>query len=285
LSDSYEEEVSKAASAIREKAGSEPQVGIIAGSGLSWLSELLREEKRIPYDSIPGYPQSSVAGHGGSMYFGRVGEKRVLVLSGRKHYYEGEGLEKGEAAEFGSLWRVVMPVRILSELGIGTLILTNAAGGLNRNFSIGDLMLISDHINLAFRNPLIGPNLAGYGVRFPDMSNVYDEDLRSKAKAVALREGMELKEGVYVSVLGPTYETRAEVKMLGLIGADAVGMSTVPEAIASVHCGIRTVGLSYISNLVVADRVIKLTHEEVLEGASKVKDKLSRFLDAFIKEL
>jgi purine-nucleoside phosphorylase len=278
-------EVREAAASICRAVPAKPQVAVIAGSGLGRLAELASGQKRLPYASIPHYPGPTVAGHRGEMLFGRVGEKRVVVLAGRRHLYEEAPGIAGQESELAATWRVVFPVRVLAELGVKHLILTNAAGGLNPHFEIGDLMLIADQINLSFSNPLIGPNVAEWGPRFPDMAEPFDSELRRIARETAIAEGIKLKEGVYCAALGPSYETRAEVEMLRLIGADAVGMSTVPETLVGIHCGMQILGLSLISNSLVKGASTKVAHEEVLAAASRVESTLLRFLTALIHRI
>jgi purine-nucleoside phosphorylase len=278
-------EVGEAAGCIRRAVPGQPQVAVIAGSGLGKLAELASGRKRLPYASIRHYPRLTVAGHKGEMVFGRVGEKRVIVLAGRRHLYEEDAGVARQKSALAATWRVIFPVRVLAELGVKQLILTNAAGGLNPHFEVGDLMLIADQINLTFRNPLIGPNAAKWGPRFPDMAQPFDTELRRIARETAIAEGIELKEGVYCAAVGPSYETRAEIEMLRLMGADAVGMSTVPETLAGVHCGMRILGVSLISNSLVKGAGTKVTHEEVLAAASGVESTLLRFLTAFIHRI
>jgi purine-nucleoside phosphorylase len=263
-----------AAAAVRESLdGRRPRIAIVLGSGLGFLSERFSDPVSIPYSRIPGFPGTTVAGHGGTLVCGRFAGKEVLAQSGRFHLYEGHSAET-----------VALPVRTFSELGIETLVLTNAAGGIRRTFSSGRVMLIVDQINLTFRNPLIGPVLNGEE-RFPDMSEPYDAGLRRIAREAALEQKVGLDEGVYVQLLGPSFETPAEIRMLERLGADAVGMSTVMEVIAARARGIRCLGFSLITNLASGLSPNKLSHTEVMETANRVQGELSALLEAVIRRL
>lgn len=231
------EEINEAADFLREKLGDfKPQVGIVLGSGLGKLGEKIEALGVIPYTEIPNFVKSTVIGHKGNFIYGRLGNKNVVAMQGRFHYYEGYPMEK-----------VTLPVRAMSQLGIEVLFVSNAAGGLNKEFKIGDLMIIDDHINL-MPNPLMGSNIDELGVRFPDMSCAYDRALILKAEAIADELGIKLRKGVYLANSGPSYETPAEIRFYASIGADAVGMSTVPEVIAARHCDVRVFGMSIITN-------------------------------------
>jgi len=245
----------------------------VLGSGLGSLTERFADAVRIPYRSIPGFPDTTVVGHGGELVGGRFAGKEVLAQSGRFHLYEGH--HPGTVA---------LPVRVFAALGIGTLLLTNAAGGIRRTFHAGSLMLIADHINLTFRNPLIGPVLSGEE-RFPDMSQPYDESLRALGRTVALERRIGLEEGVYVQVLGPSYETGAEIRMLERMGADVVGMSTVVEVIAARARGVRCLGLSVITNPAAGISARKLSHAEVMDTASRVEGELATLVEGIISRL
>ncbi|MFC0470476.1 purine-nucleoside phosphorylase [Halalkalibacter kiskunsagensis] len=247
-----------------------PKVGLILGSGLGVLADEIKDPVQISYSDIPGFPTSTVEGHAGQLVCGTLEGLNVIAMQGRFHFYEGYTLDK-----------VTFPIRVMKELGIDALIVTNAAGGVNTNLEPGDLMLITDHINNAGQNPLIGPNDTELGVRFPDMSTAYDGDLQSIAKRAAERLDIALKEGVYVWNSGPSYETPAEVRMLRQIGGDAVGMSTVPEVIIARHAEIKVLGISCISNMAAGILDQPLTHDEVIETTEKVKD---NFL-IFVKEI
>ena len=248
-----------------------PQIGLILGSGLGELADDVGGI-RVPYCEIPGFANSTVQGHKGSLVFAKVSGKNCIFMQGRYHFYEGHTLQK-----------ITYPIRVLKELGVEILILTNAAGGVNTELKGGDLMLICDHINLMGANPLIGMNDDSIGPRFPDMSEVYKKDLRKVAFSVAKKLNIELKQGVYAATSGPCYETPAEVRMLRILGADACGMSTVPEAIVANHAGIKVLGISCITNMaagIVENK--KLSHEEVVNQADIVKDKFKNLIISII---
>lgn len=245
---------------------SQCEVGIVLGSGLSNFVDNLEVETTIPYGQIPHFPQSTVKGHKGMLVFGTIGGKRVVCMQGRFHYYEGYTMQE-----------VTFPIRVMKAIGIHTLIVTNAAGGVNPDFNVGDIMLIKDHIN-QMPNPLIGKNFEELGTRFPSMSTVYNQDLREKAKIIAKAENISLQEGVYLATTGPSFETPAEYKFFRTIGADAIGMSTVPEVIVASHSNLNVLGMSVISNVFNPNAVAECTHEEVLEGVSKAGDKMSRIV-------
>jgi purine-nucleoside phosphorylase len=248
-------------------------VAVVLGSGLGFLTEHIEEAVRIPYKDIPGFPETTVIGHGAELVAGRLAGKEVLTQSGRFHLYEGH-----DAAV------TALPVRAFAALGIDTLLLTNAAGGIRRTFSSGTVMLIADHINLTFRNPLTGPVLPGEE-RFPDMSCPYDASLRAVAREVALERRIALDEGIYVQLLGPSYETPAEIRMLDRLGADAVGMSTVVEVIAARARGLRCLGFSVITNLAAGISPTKLHHAEVMETANRVRNELAGLVEGVIERL
>lgn len=267
------ERMLKTKEAIEEACGS-AEVGIILGSGLGDYVEALEDGKSIAYVNVPGFPVSTVSGHGGRWFGGKLHGKRVCMMQGRFHAYEGYGLQD-----------VTLPVRIMSLLGVKTLIVTNAAGGVNAGFTPGDLMLISDFINLSRQNPLTGPNMDEFGPRFPDMSAAYDRGLRTLARDTAKGIGLSLQEGVYCWMNGPCYETPAEIRMARLIGADAVGMSTVPETIVARHCGMKVLGISCITNMAAGMLDQPLSHEEVMETGARVKGSFRALLDGIIKGL
>lgn len=250
-----------------------PRAAIVLGSGLGGLAANVERRRAISYQEIPGFPLPTVAGHGGELVSGTLEGVPVLLQSGRFHLYEG--LDPGTAA---------LPVRVFGELGIRTLILTNAAGGLSPTFRPPTLMLIADHLNLMFRNPLLGPVATGEE-RFPDMSEPYDRGLRETARAVAVERGIPLEEGVYVGLLGPSYETPAEIRMLRRLGADAVGMSTVPETIAARARGIRVLGISTITNLAAGTSPNPLSHAEVLEAGKSVATQLELLIRGVLLRL
>ena len=263
--------VLEASQLLNERFGQRATLGIILGSGLGTFVDHLENKKEIPYSQIPHFPISSVSGHKGQFVFGTISNIPVYVLQGRIHYYEGHSLEE-----------VTFPVRVLKQLGATTLIVTNAAGSINRSYKSGGLMLIKDHLNLLGANPLRGLNSPEWGPRFPDLTQAYDETLRKKAKAVAKKIKPKLYEGVYVAVAGPSYETPAEVKMLKILGADAVGMSTVPEVIVANHQGMNVCGISCLTNAAAHTGAHKLGHEEVLKVTKEISKKFGLFLKEFI---
>jgi purine-nucleoside phosphorylase len=272
-------EFDEAVTTIRNCTDHEPRVGLILGSGLSPLAEEIEDADVIPYRDIPHFPVSTIAGHMNRLVVGKLAGQTVLVMQGRTHYYEGYSMQ-----------RITLPVRVMQVLGIHTLFVTNAAGGVNPNFRPGDLMLIADHINLigmAGQNPLRGPNLGEFGPRFPDMSRAYDPALRALAHRVAEGLGISLQEGVYMCLAGPTFETPADIRFLRTIGADAVGMSTVPEVIVARHGGVRVMGVSGISNVAIADpsEERETTHEEVLEAGKLIVPRLVNLLKGVLREL
>jgi purine-nucleoside phosphorylase len=260
-----------AAAALRERLGDRrPAIAIVLGSGLGGLAGDLTDAMRIPYREVPGFPLPAVAGHGGELVAGLLGGRSVIAQSGRFHMYEGHSADT-----------CAMPVRVFGALGVRTVILTNAAGGIRRTFAGGALMLIADHINLSFRNPLFGPVLPG-DERFPDMSDPYDRDLRALARRVARERQVALDEGVYAGLLGPSYETPSEVRMLERLGADAVGMSTVVEVIAARARGLRCLGISTITNLAAGISATRLSHDEVMETAARVRGALTALVEGVV---
>jgi purine-nucleoside phosphorylase len=266
-----------AAVAIREATEIEPRVGLILGSGLSPLAESLQDRIAFPYQQLPHFPASTVEGHVGRFVLGHLEGQPVAVMQGRAHYYEGY-----------SMAEITFPVRVMQVLGIEMLIVTNAAGGLNPAFSAGDVMLIKDHINLigmAGLNPLRGPNLDQFGPRFPDMSSAYDAELGALARDVATEQEVLLQEGVYICLAGPSYETMADLRFLRTIGADAVGMSTVPEVTVARHGDTRVLGLSGISNVLPAEGepAVPTDHEEVLEAGEKLVPRLETIIRGVLK--
>lgn len=263
--------INAAAEFILSRTAYRPTIGLILGSGLGDYADHLEDAVRIPFSSIPNFPVPTVPGHTGALVFGRKEGKDVVVLQGRIHYYEGLPMRE-----------ITLPVRVLSAIGVKKLVLTNAAGGVNHFFSPGNLMLISDHINFSGMNPLIGPNPEGFGPRFPDCSDLYTASLREIIHRKAAEEGIELQEGVYVMYSGPNYETPAEIRMFRVLGADAVGMSTVPEALVAGQCGMEVVGISCITNMAAGVLPQKLSHQEVIEVAAQVHDKFQRLLDIIL---
>ncbi len=252
---------------LRARVPFVPKIAVVLGSGLGDYADNIRVEYEIPYGEIPGFPVSTVAGHDGRFIFGYIGEVPVVCMKGRVHYYEGYDITD-----------VVLPARLMKLMGAKILFLTNAAGGLNRAFHAGDLMMITDHISSFVPNPLIGPNLDELGVRFPDMSFVYDRELQGVIRTCAKELEIDLQEGVYVQLTGPSFESPAEIRMLGHLGCDAVGMSTVVEAIAARHCGMRVCGISCISNMAAGISDTELSHEEVQEAADKAAPMFRRLL-------
>lgn len=249
-----------------------PELAIILGSGLGGLADTLDGARFVPYADIPGFPSSTVEGHAGRLGLGKLGGREVVVMQGRVHAYEGYAAED-----------VVFPLRTMLGLGAKTLLVTNASGGVNPGFGAGELMLITDHLNMTGMTPLLGPNDARFGPRFPDMSHAYDPELRALAAAVAEEQGTLLREGVYAGLLGPSYETPAEVRMLGVLGADAVGMSTVLEVIAAVHMGAKVLGISCISNPGAGLSDEPLRHEDVQAAALLAKDALTALVAEVVK--
>jgi len=269
-----QEKISAAAEYILNHVPNRPSIGMVLGSGLGDFADTLENPVRVAYADIPNFPQPTVAGHQGALVFGRKMGREVVVLQGRIHFYEGVSMQE-----------LTLPVRVLAALGVKTLVLTNAAGGVNTRFRAGDLMLISDHINYSGANPLIGANLDAFGPRFPDVSDLYTKAIREKVKAKAAEAGMKLQEGVYMMFSGPNYETPAEVRMARIVGADAVGMSTVPEALIAGHCGMQVVGMSCITNMAAGVLDVKLDHSEVVETAARVHDEFHKLLDLILSEL
>jgi purine-nucleoside phosphorylase len=267
-------QVQEAADMLAARLGDVPRIAAILGSGLGAFGETLAEANVIPYGAIPHWPASKVVGHAGKLVAGRCRGHRVLALSGRAHFYEGH-----------SLATVTFATRVLGLLGVKTLIVTNAAGGINLRFGQGALMLMDDHINLLGSNPLIGPNDDRFGRRFPDMSEVYSRRLRGLAAEAAVAAGIELEHGVYIAVTGPSYETPAEIRAFRVMGADAVGMSTVPEAIVARHMGIEVLGISCISNMAAGILPQPLSEEEVIETTGRVRGSFIGLLEGIIERL
>lgn len=262
---------------IRGRISIKPQVGMILGSGLGPLAEAVEQAVRIPYEELPPWPVSTITGHHGQLVIGGLEGQDVLVMQGRAHYYEGYSM-----AQFG------LPVRVMQRLGVKTLIVTNAAGAVNPDFTPGDLMLITDHLNLmgmAGLNPLRGPNLDELGPRFPDMSRAYDRELCDLARQIASQNDITLQEGVYICLAGPSFETPADLRFLRGIGADAVGMSTVPEVTVARHANQRVLGISGISNKANLDGNTITTHEEVLEAGQVIVPKLTTLIRGVLRQL
>lgn len=267
------EKINAAAQVVLNAIGT-ADIAVVLGSGLGDYDAALTDVREISYADIPYFPVSTVAGHAGKLLCGMLFGKRVMMMSGRFHCYEGYDPKD-----------ITLPVRVMAKIGVKVLILTNAAGAVNTGFYPGDLMLISDHINLSGKNPLVGRNLDEFGTRFPDMSNVYDKDLRYLAQRVAAKENILLREGVYVMFMGPCYETPAEVRMARILGGDAVGMSTVPEATVATHSGMKVLGISCLTNMAAGILEQPLSHQEVMETGAKARDTFRRVLDGIIAEI
>ena len=265
------EKIKETAAWVRERMPNAPQTAIVLGSGLGELAKRIERLKTLPYSEIPNFPVSTVEGHAGELIFGKLGGKDVMAMEGRFHYYEGWTMQQ-----------VTFPVRVMYELGIKTLFVSNAAGGTNPNFKIGDLMIITDHINYMPENPLHGPNIPP-GPRFPDMGEAYSKELIAKADAIAEKHDIKVQHGVYLATQGPTYETPAEYRMFARWGADAVGMSTVPEVIVAHQCGIKVFGMSIITDLGGMENPMKITHEEVLKAAEAAQPFMATIMEEMVK--
>lgn len=259
---------------VKSKINIVPEIGVILGSGLGDLAEEVEDKVIVKYEDIPNMPKSTVTGHKGQYVFGKYKGKNVVMMQGRIHYYEGHPMEI-----------LALPIHIMKYLGAKTLLVTNAAGGVNESFNPGDLMIITDHLNLAFNNPLIGTNDNKIGPRFPDMSNVYDKDLVELAKNTAKDINVEVKNGVYCMMTGPTYETPAEVKMVRILGADAVGMSTVPDAVTAKHCGMKVLGISCITNMAAGILEQPLNHSEVMETSNRVRTTFINLIGTILERI
>jgi len=269
----YMEKIHTAAKMIEERCGT-AEVAVILGSGLGDYINALEDATSVSYEDIPGFPVSTAPGHEGRWFCGTLHGKRVCMMQGRFHSYEGYGLDE-----------VTLPIRVMKLLGVKTLIVTNAAGGVNADFTPGDLMLINDFINLSGKNPLTGPNLGDFGVRFPDMTYAYNPELKQKTREIAKSLNIDLKEGVYCWFNGPTYETPAEIRMARVLGADAVGMSTVPETIVARHSGMNVLGISCITNMAAGMLDQPLSHIEVMETGIRVKNVFRALIDGVIENL
>ena len=267
------EKLQKCYECYQKKINFKPRVAVVLGSGLGNFAKTVKVEAELPYSEIEGFPVSTVPGHAGKFIFGYIDEVPVVLMQGRVHYYEGYPITD-----------VVLPTRLMKLMGAEILFLTNASGGINPNFHAGSLMLIKDHISSFAPNPLIGPNIDELGTRFPDMTHVYDEDLQEIIKNTAKENDIELFEGVYAQLTGPSFESPSEIKMLQMLGASAVGMSTVVEAIAANHMGMKICGVSCVSNLAAGMNSAPLTHEEVQEAANAVAPKFEKLLTESIKK-
>jgi purine-nucleoside phosphorylase len=271
------EQIDETAAAVRLRSAETPQIGLILGSGLGSLAEAVENPVFIPYGELPHWPVSTVIGHSGRLVVGQLQGRRVIVMQGRSHYYEGY-----------SMAQITLPVRVMQRLGVGYLVVTNAAGAVNPDFEPGDLMLITDHLNLvgmAGLSPLRGPNLDVFGPRFPDMSRAYDLELRGLALRVAGESGLRLHQGIYACLAGPSFETPADLRFLRAVGVDAVGMSTVPEVTVAHHGGTRVLGVSGISNKANLDGNTLTTHEEVLEAGKKIVPQLVALIRGVLTQL
>lgn len=269
----YFDIIQEASTYIKDQGVNSPKIGLIFGSGLGELADSIENKIAIPYSDIPNFPVSTVKGHSGQLVYGNLRGQKVIALQGRFHYYEGYSMKE-----------VTLPVRVFQALGVESLIVTNAAGGVDPDFNPGDLMLITDHINFMGDNPLIGPNDDRLGERFPDVTNAYDPVYLDLAREVAKEMDIELQEGVYTGFTGPVYETPAEIKMAQIMGGSAAGMSTVPEVTAAHHGGIRVLGISCITNHA-AGLGPKLSHEEVIEVSARVRDSFKQLILTLIERL
>lgn len=268
------QKINAAASYIQSRCPEQPMIGVVLGSGLGGFTEEMVVEHSIKYSDIPYFPISTVEGHSGKMLIGRMAGKLIVALSGRFHYYEGYTTSE-----------VVFPIRVMQKMGIKHLLISNAAGGTNTDFNVGDLMVIKDHISFAIVNPLIGKNIDELGIRFPDMSEPYSKKLIEKAHQIAKNQGFELKEGVYFGVTGPSFETRAEYKLIRHLGADAVGMSTVQEVITAVHAGMQIFAISVITDIGIREEENTISHKDVLDAANASAPKLTSLLKTMIASM
>jgi len=268
------EKIRATANFITEKINAKPEIGIILGTGLGGLVNEIEIIDSISYSDIPNFPVSTVDGHAGRLIYGRLGEKEVLAMQGRFHFYEGYSMKE-----------VTFPVRVFKLMGITHLFVSNASGGLNPDWNVGEIVLINDHINFFPEHPLRGKNINKLGPRFPDMSRCYDDRLRNKAKLIALQHNINVKEGVYVGLSGPTFETPAEYKMFRIFGADIVGMSTVPEVIVARHMNLKVFGISIVTDSGVPGEIVEISHDEVQEVAMKAEPKMTLILKKLIESI
>ena len=264
------ERIQETADFLKSKMHTHPETAIILGTGLGSLANEITDKYEIGYETIPNFPVSTVEGHSGKLIFGKLGNKDIMAMQGRFHFYEGYSMKE-----------VTFPIRVMRELGIKTLFVSNAAGGMNPAFEIGDLMIITDHINFFPEHPLRGKNIP-YGPRFPDMSEAYNQALIRKADEIACEKGIKVQHGIYIGTQGPTYETPAEYKMFRILGADAVGMSTVPEVIVANHCGIQVFGISVITDLGVEGKIVEVTHEDVQKAADAAQPLMTTIMRELI---
>lgn len=267
------EKIQETATYLKGKISTHPETAIILGTGLGSLVHQITDKYEIDYKDIPHFPLSTVEGHSGKLIFGKLGDKDIMAMQGRFHYYEGYSMKE-----------VTFPVRVMHALGIKTLFVSNAAGGMNPDFEIGDLMVITDHINFFPEHPLRGKNIP-YGPRFPDMSEAYNKELINKADIIAAEKGIKLQHGIYIGTQGPTFETPAEYKMFHILGADAVGMSTVPEVIVANHCGINVFGISVITDLGVEGKIVEVSHEEVQKAADEAQPRMTTIMRELINRI
>lgn len=274
MADAIVEKVNETASFLKEQYNERPEIAIVLGSGLGNFAQKITVEKEVPYSTIPNFPVSTVKGHSGKLIFGEVAGKKIVAMSGRFHYYEGYTPQE-----------VVFPIRVFKTLGVQTLLLSNAAGAVNPTFQVGDIMIIKDHISFGTPNPLVGKNIDEWGTRFPDMSEPYKLTLINKAKAIGEAHNIPLHEGVYFAVTGPTFETRAEYRLIQIVGADVVGMSTVQECIVANHMRMDVFAVSIITDLGIRDEDNIITHEEVLEAAHAAEPKLAHLFVELIKAI
>lgn len=266
------EKIIETANYLKSRMHTQPETAIILGTGLGSLANEITDKYEVMYQDIPNFPISTVEGHSGKLIFGKLGNKDIMAMQGRFHFYEGYSMKE-----------VTFPVRVMRELGIKTLFVSNAAGGMNPAFEIGDLMIITDHINFFPEHPLRGKNIE-YGPRFPDMSEAYNHTLIQKADQIAAEKGIKVQHGVYIGTQGPTYETPSEYKMFRILGADAVGMSTVPEVIVANHCGIQVFGISVITDLGVEGKIVEVTHEEVQKAADEAQPYMTTIMRELINQ-
>ena len=267
------ERIQETAAFLKSKMHTQPKTAIILGTGLGSLVNEITDKYEIGYENIPKFPVSTVEGHSGRLIFGKLGNKDIMAMQGRFHFYEGYTMKE-----------VTFPIRVMRELGIQTLFVSNAAGGMHPDFEIGDLMIITDHINFFPEHPLRGKN-SPYGPRFPDMSEAYNKELIRKADAIATEKGIKVQHGIYIGTQGPTYETPAEYKMFRILGADAVGMSTVPEVIVANHCGIKVFGISVITDLGVEGKIVEVTHEDVQKAADQAQPLMTTIMRELINRV
>lgn len=268
------EKIRQTADFLKNKLPLIPTTGIILGTGLGELATEITDKLEIPYETIPNFPVSTVEGHSGKLILGKLGDNYVLAMQGRFHFYEGYDMKQ-----------VTFPVRVMAALGLKTLLLSNAAGGMNPDFELGDIMIINDHINLFPEHPLRGKNHTELGTRFPDMSEAYSKELIAKAKLIAAENNIKVQEGVYVGTQGPTFETPSEYKYFRIIGGDAVGMSTVPEVIVAKHAGMQCFGLSIVTDLGVPGKIVEISHEEVQQIANQVQPLMTLIMKELIKRI